>query len=158
MEDHIPEGAELKVPAAKDRIESVLVMKKELKARWQEAVKTQAAYYDKKRMSKNYAIGQQVWLSAQNIQTTRPNKKLDFKRHRPFWILDAVGKQAYWLELPNSMNVHFVFYVLLLEPYIGSNRIKDASPSVLVKNKEEYEVKQVLDSRLHYCCLQYLVK
>ena len=67
MEDHIPEGAELDVLAIKNRIESVLVMRKELEARWQEAIKIQATYYDKKRTPKNYAVGQQVWLSAQNI-------------------------------------------------------------------------------------------
>ena len=158
MEDHIPEGAELDVPAAKDRIESVLVMRKELEARWQEAVKTQATYYDEKRTPRNYAVGQQVWLSAQNIRTTRPNRKLDFKRHGPFRILDAVGKQAYRLELPKSMNIHPVFHVSLLEPYVGSNRTEDAPPPVLVEDEEEYEVEQVLDSRLHYRRLQYLVK
>ena len=33
MEDHFSEGAELTVPAAKDRIESVLVMRKMVEAR-----------------------------------------------------------------------------------------------------------------------------
>ena len=47
MEDYILEEAELDVSAARDRIESVLVMRKELEARWQEAVKMQAIYYDK---------------------------------------------------------------------------------------------------------------
>ena len=129
-------------------------MRKELEARWQEAVKMQATYYDKKKTPRNYAIGQQVWLSAQNIQTIRPNKKLDFNRHGSFQILDAVEKHAYQLELPKSMNVHLVFHVLLLEPYMDSNRTNDASSSVLVDNEKEYEMEQVLDSRLHYCCLQ----
>ena len=84
MEDHILKGAELNVLAAKDRIKSVLVMRKELETRWQEVIKTQTTYYDKKRTPRNYAVGKQVWLSAQKIQTTRPNKKLDFKHHEPF--------------------------------------------------------------------------
>ena len=60
MKNHIPEGAELNVLAVKDCIKFVLVMKKKLEARWQEDVKIQTTYYDKKRTSKNYVIGQQV--------------------------------------------------------------------------------------------------
>ena len=40
IENYIPEKAELDVPVAKNRIESVLIMRKELEARWQKAVKT----------------------------------------------------------------------------------------------------------------------
>ena len=56
------------------------------------------------------------------------------------------------------MNIHPVFHVLLLELYIGSNQIEDATSSVLVENKKKYEMDQVLNSRFHYCRLQYLVK
>ena len=140
MKDYIPEEAEFDVSMAKNYIESILVMKKELEARWQEVVKMQATYYDKKWTPKNYAIEQQVWLSAQNIQTTRLNKKLDFKRHKLFQILDTIRKQVYRLKLFKSMNIHHIFYVLLLEPYVSNNQIKDASSSILVEDKEEYEV------------------
>ena len=57
IEDYISEGTELNIPAAKDRMEPVLVMRKELEARWQEAVKMQAIYYNKKRTPRNYAVG-----------------------------------------------------------------------------------------------------
>ena len=56
------------------------------------------------------------------------------------------------------MNIHPVFHVSLLEPYEGSNRTEEAPPPVLVDEEEEYEVDQVLDSRLHFRHLQYLVK
>ena len=51
-----------------------------------------------------------------------------------------------------------MFYVSLVELYMGSNRTKNVFSPVLVEDKEEYEVEQILNSRLHYRCLQYLVK
>jgi hypothetical protein len=36
-------------------------------------------YYDRKRNSEEYKVGDQVWLDAKNITTDRPKKKLDHK-------------------------------------------------------------------------------
>ena len=41
---------------------------------------------------------------------------------------------------------------------MDSNRTKDASLPVLIEDKERYEMDQVLDSKLYYRYLQYLVK
>ncbi len=98
-----------------------------------------------------------MWLSAKNIRTTRPCKKLDYKRHGPFKILQAVGKQAYRLDLPKTMRIYPVFHVSLLEPYKGSNDGAEPPPPVLQDHAEEYEVEQVLDSRINRGKLQYQV-
>ncbi|KAL5596424.1 uncharacterized protein BROUX77_007108 [Berkeleyomyces rouxiae] len=62
--------------------------------------------------------GDLVWLLSRNIRTTRPSKKLDFKKLGPFKILRKVSSHAYELALPATMKVHPVFHVCLLEPFL----------------------------------------
>ena len=57
------------------------------------------------------------------------------------------------------MKIHNVFHVSLLEPYIGTNKPNNSlSPHIEIENKEEYEVKKILNSCIHYNKLQYLAK
>jgi len=58
-----------------------------------------------------------MWLLPRNIKTTRPAKKLDYKKIRPFKILARIGTSAYKLALPPSMAIHNTFHISLLEPY-----------------------------------------
>jgi hypothetical protein len=55
-----------------------------------------------------------------------PHKKLDSKFLRPFKVLKRIGKQAYKLDLPDSVSrLHPTFHVSLLERYYGR---PDAQP------------------------------
>jgi hypothetical protein len=59
-----------------------------------------------------------VLLSAKNIHTRRPHRKLDSKWFGPFEIKSRKGMQAYELILPPGMQrLHPTFHVSLLEPY-----------------------------------------
>jgi hypothetical protein len=62
-------------------------------------------------------------------------------------VLEPIGKQAYRLELPETIKIHLVFYVSLLEPFSGC--LSDFEPPlpVIVNNEEEYVAEEVLDSR-----------
>ena len=60
--------------------------------------------------SRQYKLGDQVYLDASKIKTTRASKKLDAKFHRPFKVLIEVGKSAYKLELPPTWQIHDVFH------------------------------------------------
>jgi hypothetical protein len=85
---------------------------------------------------------------------------LDYRRLGPFKIVEAVGNLAYRLDLPESMQIHDVFHVSLLQPVHPDFRA-DANPPpdpVIVDDTEEYEVEKVLDSRWYYKKLQYLVQ
>ena len=57
------------------------------------------------------------------------------------------------------MKIHNVFHISLLELYTGTNEPNNPLlPPIEVEGKEEYKVKEILDSRIHYNKFQYLVK
>jgi len=83
----------------------------------------------------------------------QPSRKLDYHFLRPFEIIEAVGKQAYYLQLPKMLGVvHPVFYVSLLEPYNCKDGEELLAPplAILKESREEYEVDEVLDECQHY--------
>ncbi|MBW0549941.1 hypothetical protein O181_089656 [Austropuccinia psidii MF-1] len=104
----------------------------------------------------------QIWLSSKSIKTTRPTKKLSERWLGPFESWKKIGSHAYHLKLPQkSKSVHPVFRVSLLEPVKHStipNFHQLPPPPVLVEEKEECEVAQVLDSKLKRGNLWYLVE
>ena len=53
------------------------------------------------------------------VKTTRPARKLDWKKHRPFPIKRAVGTHAYELEFLPNIKTHPAQTVLLLSPVAG---------------------------------------
>ncbi|MBW0532034.1 hypothetical protein O181_071749 [Austropuccinia psidii MF-1] len=100
----------------------------------------------------NFQPGDKVWLSSKNIKTKRPTKKLSERWLGPFEFLEKIGSHAYHLKLPQKWKqVHPVFHVFLLKPVKQStipNQYQLPPPPVLVEEKEEWEVTQVLDSKL----------
>jgi hypothetical protein len=101
---------------------------KEVKANLEKAANRMKKQYDKKvTPSRQYKLGDRVYLDAANIKTTRASKKLDAKFHGPFKVLEAVGKSAYKLELPSTWTIHPVFH---------ESKLKLAPEPVFPKQKE----------------------
>ena len=74
-----------------------------------------------------------------------------------------VGPLAYKLRLPKSMcRLHPVFNVVKLTPAptdpIPGRRITPPADPIIEEGEEEWEVEEVLDSRLRYRKLQYFIK
>jgi len=119
-------------------------------------------YYDAGRKpDPNLQSGDMVWLLPRNIRTTRPCKKLDYKRIGPFKILARIGESAYKLDLPPSMRIHNTFHISLLELYHEdkfSSQPTQPPPPIIIKGEPEYELGQIIDSRLHYGKLEYRAK
>ena len=104
-----------------------------------------------RKLSLEYKVGDKVWLSTKNIHTERLSKKLDHKRIGPYPIKKLVGL-SYRLELPTSMQTHNVFHLNLLRlaaenPLPG--QINDPPPPVVVNDKEEWEVDDILNAKKH---------
>ncbi|SOV07457.1 uncharacterized protein UDID_18912 [Ustilago sp. UG-2017a] len=115
-----------------------------------------AEQFDKHRLpSPQFQPGDRVWLSADNIRSLRPTKKLDYCQLGPFSINEVISSHAYRLQLPPSMKIHNVFHVDRLEPYVANtipNRVQPPPPPVEIESDIEYEVEQILDSKVdhHY--------
>jgi hypothetical protein len=81
----------------------------------------------------------------------------------PFQIEEIVGESqlAYRLQLPPQMRIHPVFHVSLLEPYKENRlagRTQERPPPVEVEGELEYEVKEIVDSKVVRGKLQYHVE
>ena len=90
-----------------------------------------------------FSPGDRVWLDARNIKTRRPSVKLDHRRLGPYEVIESVGTSAVRLRLPNTVLIHPVFHVSLLEhaandPFPGL--IAPPPPAVIVDGEEEWEV------------------
>jgi len=77
-----------------------------------------ARYYNRRRSpAPSFSPGDMVYLDSENIQTTRPSKKLSHRRLGPYPVERRVGKYAYHLVLPPPMRrLHPVFNVVKLSP------------------------------------------
>jgi len=66
----------------------------------------------------NIQEGTRVWLDARHIRTTRPTRKLDWKRLGSYKVVRRISPYAYELELPASIRIHRVQPVSLLDPVV----------------------------------------
>ena len=110
-----------------------------------------------------YEAGSKVFLDGRNIKTTRPSAKMEDKWFGPYEVIEKVGASAYRLNIPKTWKqVHPVFNVSMLKPAhdpIFDSQKKPPPPSpVIIEEEEEYEVDEILDSRIHRGKLQFLVK
>jgi transposase InsO family protein len=128
-----------------------------------EAMKAQADKHRKP--SKEYSVGDLVWLEGTNIKPKAPQgttKKLFDKRYGPFKILEKKGASAYLLKLPAQWEIHPVFNESLLTPYVppeAEHQQRELPPPPeIVGDHLEHDVEEILDSRKRGRGVQYLVK
>jgi transposase InsO family protein len=152
----------LDVPAAKELADKLAAHHDALSENIKFAQDSQARYYDSKHQRVEFNVGDKAWLLSTNVHTERPSKKLDWKRLGPYTILERIGLQAYRLQLPNSMKIHNVFHVSLLEKYTPSkipNRKQPPPPPVVVPSTGTwYEVQEILDSCYRRRSLYYKIR
>ena len=86
-----------------------------------------SCYYDQHHQVKEFEVDDLVWLRITNICTRRSFKKLNFKKAEPFRVTERIGTRVYQLKLPDTMKIHNVFFVGLLEIYISPQEGQDPS-------------------------------
>ncbi len=99
-------------------------------------------------------------ISQQHIKTTRPLEKLDHQKLGSFLIVKQISVMAFELKLLGFMRIHPMFHVSLLEPYPTSTisgKNHDSPPSIEINGEQEYEMDNILESKIFNRQLHYLV-
>jgi len=123
-----------------------------------------ARFYNQRRTpTPVYKPGDKVYLDASDIQTTRPSRKLSHLKLGPYTVERQVNSNAYKLRLPHSMRrLHPVFNVVKLSPApedpFPTRKSNPPPPPEIVDGEEEWEVEEILDSRVVRKKLKFLVK
>jgi hypothetical protein len=109
------------VPVAEELLGKLVSVQETLVDNVQKAKETQKKYFDKNaREVPTYWAGDWVWLLRQNIYSTHPLSKLDFKHLGPFCLDIPLGNNVYRLILPKDLSqLHPIFHTLLLLPFIN---------------------------------------
>ena len=112
-----------------------------------------------------FEVGQQAFVKAKFFRSTRPSAKLSDKFLGPFDIIARTGSHSVTLRLPDTIHgVHPIFHVSMLEPATPNeipNRIQSPPPPLEVQGELEYEISEILDSKIdrrRACKLLYLVR
>jgi transposase InsO family protein len=161
FEPHQPRSHLESVNEFRDRMAQSL---EEAKSALVKAQEEYTMYYNRRRdPAPEFKAGDKVWLDGSDIRTTRPSAKLSHRRLGPYPVEAKVGHGAYRLTLPPSLRrLHPVFPITKLslaapDPISGRQAIAPPPP-VLVDGEEEFEVEEILDSRIRYRRMEYLVK
>ena len=100
----------------------------------------------------DFKVSDQIFVKAKYFWSTRPSKKLFKKNLGPYTIIAQAGTHSFTLQLPDSMKlVHSVFHVSQLEPSVPNtipNRVQSPPPLVEVDGELEYEISEILDSKV----------
>ena len=106
-----------------------------------------------------------VFIKAAHFHTTWPLKKLSEKNLGPYEIIAQVRKASFTLWLPNHLHtVHPIFHISQLEPATPNtilNRVQSLPLPIKVDEDIEYEILEILDSKLdkqRKCQLLYLIQ
>jgi hypothetical protein len=89
------------------------------------------------------------------------SSKLSAKYFGPFLIAAAVGTRAFRLVLPETVNIHHVFHVSQLKPYVSSSSpvtVTSPPPVYADKSGSIFEVETILAKKRFGKTWKYLVK
>ena len=151
--DDVPKG---EIPSAKERVQRLYELRKQLQEHVIKAQEHQAKYYNQRHKPMEFKRGQLVKLSTRNLKLK--NKKLAPRWIGPFRITEVIGSQAYRLALPEQYSrLHDVFPIQLLEKYQARDDTLMPMPE-LEDDPDEYEVEEVRDKEVIRGQVRYLVK
>ena len=122
-------------------------------------------FYDRRHTPEQmFKVGDCVYLDATDLRKLRPSRKLSDRRLGPFKITKVVSPVNYQLQLPQNWKLSTsTFHVSKLRAALEDENlhgpVEHPPTPELIDDHEEYEVENILDSRLSgHQGLQYLVK
>lgn len=96
-----PQRVKVKRESAEEFAQGIHKVMEDAKATLKIAQDQMKADYNRhRRPSHKYKVGDKAWVCGEQIKTTRPSKKLDWKWYGPFEIIEKVNQGAYQLKLP----------------------------------------------------------
>ncbi len=101
-------------------------------------------------IASNYKIDDQIWLLIKNIQINKLFRKLNHKMLELFNILKKMSF-SFKLNFSDEMNIYSIFHIFLLRKDFNdshSEQIISSSSSIIIDEKEEYDVKNIIDFKL----------
>ena len=93
-----------------------------------------------------YKVEDCVWLSIKNLNQQKSSKKLSNKYVNPYTMLNSIKRQAYQLNLKNSIK-HNTFHVSLLKP-VEKHSQKPLKP-ILIKNERKWLINFIINKHVH---------
>ena len=114
----------------------------------------------------DFKVRDAVFVKAKYFCTLCPSKKVSNKNLGLFEIIMHLGTHSFMLQLPDSMkSIHPVFHISQLEistPNTIPNCTLTPPPPIEVDGEVEYEIAEILDSKIDQQCQQcqllYLVR
>jgi hypothetical protein len=150
------------VPAVTEYVENLQAALRSAQSNISSAQQRMKSYADRKRRDHPFKVGDRVLLAArQNQLPPGLSSKLSAKYYGPFPILSAVGAVAFKLELPETVNIHPVFHVSQLKPFLESNHPTEPTqppPVYADRRGGVFEVETILGKRRVRNSWHYLVK
>jgi hypothetical protein len=156
----LDERFNIETPTIKKRVRETTKKRAQMKMLLTKVAENQAKYYNLKHISMIYNVGDKVLLNVKNIIFTKSFKKLDYKYYDSYEIIESIEKQVYRLKLSFLLKeIHNVFHVFLLESHLyDSARTLELLSIIEVDDENQYEIDEVLDTRIRYEKLQYLIR
>jgi hypothetical protein len=125
------------------------------------AQRRQKRQADKHRRAVDFDVDDYVFVTTSDWKLDRPSRKLADQLAGPYRIMKREGN-AFRLDLPDSIKVHPVFAPEKLRKAPSTpplpGQVQDPAPPLEVNGEDEWEIDEILASRLHYRKLQYRVR
>ena len=163
----IKNATEVKNEAAAVKVQRWSEALEKAKENIQKAQERQITYADEHRRDFSFEVGDRVLLSTANLRSSIivGAPKLLPKFIGPYTIKKIISRNAYELELPDTIRIHPVFHIHLLKPYLDPNkdfpsRIRNPTPEPEFIDEDEpaWNVESILKKRRRGRKIEYLVK
>ena len=153
------------VPATEKWIERLVKTQETAKQALQDAQERQRKYRNMHRRQVDFQPGEMVYLSTKNLPLKQGAEveKLLPRFIGPFKIMEKIGKNAYKLDLPETVRLYPVFNVRYLRIFIDPDivfpgRKIDRPPPVITQYGEEFVVEKILAKRIRRGKTEYKVR